>query len=164
MKFQNWLATLIAALAAAFLPACDYVNLKKIQPGITTGTEVRRWMGAPTAEHSNEDGSVTWEYNRQPNGIECPMITIGPDQVVVKVENALAEENLAGIREGMDKARVRRLLGKPGSVNQYQGLGEEVWDWRIAGVIPMEETHFHVHFDLGTGLVKKTSRRVEPKG
>jgi hypothetical protein len=161
MSLPNWLSATVAAVFAAFLPACDRANLQEIRPGVTTGPEVRARMGPPAAEYRNDDGTVTWEYNRQPGGVECHMITLGPDQVVTKVEQVLTEANLARIREGMDKEQVRRLLGRPGSINTFERLNEEVWDWRVAGTIPTEEAHFHVHFDTGSGLVKKTSRRVE---
>lgn len=163
MTLPRWLAATAAAVAAAVLPACDADNLKSIRPGVTTGPEVEARMGPPGVEYRNEDGSVTWEYSRQPSGIECHMITLGPDRVVVRVEQVLTEANLARVREGMDREQVRRLLGRPGSVNTYERLHEEVWDWRVAGTIPTEEAHFHVHFDTGSGLVKKTSRRVETR-
>lgn len=164
MNLPGWLSITIATVCAAVLPACDAVNLKEIRPGVTTAAEVRARMGVPSAEYPNDDGSTTWEYNRQPNGIECHMITVGPDQVVRKVEQVLTEANFARVREGMGKEEIRRLLGRPGSVNTFARLQEEVWDWQVAGTMPNEEAHFHVHFDTGSGLVKKTSRRVEPKG
>ena len=164
MKTPHWLATATSALAAAFLPACDAINLKEIKPGVSTAAEVRSRMGNPAEEYRNTDGSITWEFNRQPNGIDCYMITIGPDQIVQKVEQVLTEANMAKIVAGMDRDDVRRLLGKPGSIITYPNSNEEVWDWRVAGMIPTEEAHFHTHFDPETGLVKRTSRRVEPKG
>ena len=163
MNVPNWLSATVAAVVAAFLPACDYANLKEIKPGVTTASEVRARMGSPAAEYPNEDGTVTWEYNRQPNGVECHMITIGADQVVTKVEQVLTEANFAKVREGMDREQIRRLLGRPGSIKTFERLNEEVWDWRVAGTIPTEEAHFHIHFDSGSGLVKKTSRRVESR-
>ncbi len=164
MKLPGWITTATAAVAAAVLPACDGINLKELKPGVSTAAEVRSRLGNPAYEHRNDDGSVTWEYNRQPNGVECHMITIGPDQIVSKIEQALNEANLARVQEGMGKEAVRRLLGKPGTVTTFSNLGEEVWDWRVAGLTPAEEAHFHVHFALADGRVKKTSRRVEGKG
>lgn len=161
MSLPRWFAVTVAAISAAVLPACDNDNLKSIRPGVSTSAEVQARMGPPSAEYRNGDGTVTWEYNRQPNGIECHMITFGPDRVVTKVEQVLTEANFAKVREGMDRDEVRRLLGRPGAVNTFERLNEEVWDWRVAGTIPTEEAHFHVHFDTGSGLVKKTSRRVE---
>jgi hypothetical protein len=57
-----------SAIVAAALPACDYVNLKEIKPGVTTQADVRSRMGEPGFIHWNDDGTATWEYARQPNG------------------------------------------------------------------------------------------------
>jgi hypothetical protein len=161
MKAPLWLTAALSAIAA---PACDIVALHELKVGVSTAAEVRSRMGLPQAEHRNADGSVTYEYSRQPQGIDCHMITIGPDQVVKKIEQALSEPNLAKVVAGMDRDTLRRLLGKPGSVVTFPNSGEEVWDWRVAGMIPTEEAHFHAHLDPATGLVLRTSRRVEPKG
>jgi len=163
MKKPAWLGVAIAAVAGA-LPGCDYLNVKELKPGVSTAVEVRARMGQPTAEYTNPDGSVTWEFNRQPNGIECYMATIGSDQILRKIEQVLTEANLAKITAGMDRADVQRLIGRPGSVVTYANSNEEVWDWRVAGTIPTEEAHFHAHFDPAGGLVTRTSRRIEPKG
>jgi SmpA / OmlA family len=164
MKPTKWIAAAAAALGAALLPACDGVNLQALKPGVSTAEEVRARMGPPSAEHANADGSVTYEYNRQPQGADCYMITIGRDRIVQRIEQVLTEANLARVQPGMDRDDVRRLLGGPGSVSQFPAVNEEVWDWRVAGMLPTEEAHFHVHFDAATGLVTRTTRRVEPKG
>lgn len=164
MKFPAWITTAATAIIATALPACDYVNLQEIKPGLSTQAEVRKRMGEPSFIHWNNDGTATWEYNRQPNGIECHMISFGPDHIVSKVEQVLNDTSYASIRTGMSKDDVRRLLGAPGSKVVFDNLGEEIWEWRIAGMPPMDETYFMVHFDTGHGGVKKTSKRVQPKG
>ena len=164
MKTPNWLATALAALATAILPACDVVNLPAIKPGITSATEVRARLGKPGFEFTNADGSVTWEYSRQPSGTHCYMITIGSNQIVQKMEQVLNDANYAKVRDGMTRDEVRRLFGTPASKTVFTNLGEDIWEWRIEGMPPMEETYFMVHFDLASGGVRKTSRRVEPKG
>lgn len=164
MKLPAWLSSALAALGAALLPACDAINLPEIKPGITTATEVRSRLGNPGFEFSNEDGSVTWEYSRQPNGTTCYMITIGQDQIVEKMEQVLNEANFAKVRDGMSREEIRRLFGAPASTVVFRNLGEDIWEWRIEGMPPMEETYFMVHFDLATGGVKKTSKRIAAKG
>ena len=161
MRTPTWIVAATAAVSAAVLPACDVVNLQELKVGVSTAAEVRVRMGLPNAEHANTDGTVTYEYNRQPNGTECFMITIGTDQIVQRIEQVLTERNMAKVVPGMDKEEVQRLLGKPGSIAAYRNKNEEVWDWRVAGTIPTEEAHFHVHFDPNSGLVTGTSRRVE---
>lgn len=164
MKPSGWIASAIAAVASVMLPACDLVNLPEIKPGVTTASEVQSRMGKPGFEFQNTDGSVTWEYTRQPQGTQCYMITIGNDQIVQKMEQVLNEANYGKLREGMSAEAVRRLLGAPGSKVVFNNLGENIWEWRIEGMPPIDETYFMVHFDLQTGLVRKTSKRVVAKG
>ncbi len=163
MKLPAWIAAAASAVVAATLPACDYVNLKEIKPGVTTQAEVRSRMGEPGFIHWNDDGTATWEYARQPNGTSCSMISFGPDHIVRQVEQVLNDVNYGKGLVGMSKDDVRRLLGAPASKVVFDNLGEEIWEWRIEGMPPMEETYFMVHFDTGHGAVKKTSKRVQPK-
>ena len=164
MKLPTWISAAASAIVAAALPACDYVNLKEIKPGVTTQADVRSRMGEPGFIHWNDDGTATWEYARQPNGSSCYMITIGQDHVVAKVEQVLNDANYAKVRVGMSKDDIRRLLGAPGSKQTFENLREEIWEWRIEGMPPMDETYFMVHFDTDSGGVKKTSKRVAVKG
>lgn len=164
MKLPTWISALCAAVATVLLPACDSVNLQEIKPGLTTAAEVRSRMGEPGFKHWNDDGTATWEYSRQPSGVQCYMISFDRQEIVSKVEQVLNDASYARVRDGMAKDDVRRLLGAPGSKVVFDNLKEEVWEWRIEGVPPTEETFFMVHFDTTHGGVKKTSRRVAMKG
>ena len=164
MKASGWIGSALAAVASALLPACDMVNMQEIKPGITTATEVRARLGEPGFEFRNSDGSVTWEYTRQPSGTSCYMITLDKAQVVRSLEQVLNEANYAKVRDGMSKDDVRRLLGAPGSKVVFDNLREEIWEWRVEGMPPTEETYFMVHFDTGHGGVKKTSKRIAMRG
>lgn len=164
MNLPAWISTATAALATALLPACDAINLQEIKPGISTASKVQARMGKPGFEFQNDDGSVTWEYSRQPQGIVCYMITIGSDRIVQKMEQVLNDTNYGKVRPGMSRDEIRRLFGAPASKIVFDNLGEDIWEWRIEGMPPMDETYFMVHFDLVSGAVKKTSKRVAPKG
>lgn len=163
MKLAAWITAAASAIAAA-LPACDAVRLPEIKPGLTTQSEVRDRLGEPGFIHWNDDGTATWEYARQPGGTNCYMITFTPDLVVSKLEQVLNDTNYARVRQGMSQDEVRRLLGAPGSKVIFDNLGEEIWEWRIEGMPPLDETYFMVHFDIGHGGVKKTSKRIQQKG
>ena len=163
MTLLRAVSAAITTLAAALLPACDFINLPEIKPGQTTASEVRQRLGEPGAQYSNDDGSVTWEYDRQPSGTHCYMITIGPDQIVSKLEQVLTDANFAKAAAGLSKADIRRLYGRPGSIQAFDNLREEIWEWRVEGMPPTEETYFMVHFDSASKLVKKTSKRVAMK-
>lgn len=162
MKLPTWLSAVLAALVAV-LPACDYVALRELKPGVSTKADVQARMGVPSGEYQNHDGTLTLEYSRQPEGIDCYMVTLSPNQILISIEQVLTDENYARIVNGLSRDEVRRILGKPGSIKTYM-KPEEVWDWKVAGVIPTEEKHFHVHFDPATGKVLRTTSRIEPKG
>jgi outer membrane protein assembly factor BamE (lipoprotein component of BamABCDE complex) len=163
MKLPAWITATASALIAV-LPGCDYVNLQEMKPGITTQAEVRARMGEPGFVHWNNDGTATWEYARQPSGTNCYMISFGTNQVVTKIEQVLSDANYSKVRPGMSKDDIRRLFGAPATKQIFSNLREEIWEWRIEGMPPMEETYFMVHFNTDNGGVKKTSQRIQPKG
>jgi hypothetical protein len=82
--------------------------------------------------------------------------------IVSRFDQVLNEANY-GPAPGMSKDDVRRLLRSTGSKTGFANLREEIWEWRIEGEMPLEETYFMVHFDTGHGAVKKSSKRIEPK-
>ena len=156
------LSFLLGALALVGLAGCDAVNMKDLKPGVSTGYDVRDKFGTPGIEWRNDDGSVTWEYTRQPQGTECFMITVGPDNILRSIENVLTPDNFARIQPGWTKDQVRRLLGKPRSVQKFALKKEEVWDWQLPPEISVN-VFFNVHFDAA-GVVTGTSRSTEQKG
>ena len=168
MQHPTWITKLIttflASLVALILPACDVANLPRIKPGISTQLEVRDLMGHPEFVHENEDGTITWEYSRQPAGVDCYMIRFDKQDVVSHFAQVLTPETYGKIQPGMTQNEVRRLLGRPGSKTMFDNLQEEIWAWRIRGDMPMDEAYFLVHFTQFDSTVKRTSQRVEPKG
>lgn len=161
---MNALFRALAALASLIgFYGCDSAYLAKLKPGTSTAQEVREQLGAPEAEWRNSDGSATWEYPRGPEGTQCWMLTLNERGVLLKIEQALTEENFAKIEKGWSAARVRRLLGKPRNEASYPLKPEVVWEWRIAPTLPGANAFFHVHFDPD-GVVTRTSRREELPG
>ena len=143
MKLPAWITTATAALSAALLPACDYVNMKEIKVGLTTQAEIRARMGEPGFVHWNDDGTATWEYARQPNGSHCYMITFGQDQIVSKLEQALNEQNYARIRDGLSKDDVRRILAHPLVMIGSDGLPHDKHPHpRLWGTFPRVLGHY----------------------
>ena len=136
-------AALLSGLLAAFLPACDVVNLDKLKPGVTTMAQTREIMGEPTMEWQDPDGSVTWEYPRTPNGIVNYMMDFGPDKILRAVRQVLTEENFSSVYQGMTREQIRRLLGQPASEEYYSLKKEYVWDWKIKS-----ESGYNYFFDV----------------
>ena len=158
-RFMAWLCSLLSAIG---ITACDYINIRELKPGVSSALEVRDRFGPPQMEWSNGDGSVTWEYTRQPEGVECFMITIGPDQILRSIDQVLNEKSFARVENGMNSDQVRRLLGKPASSQFFQLKQETVWEWKIdqGQATGGEPTYFTVSFNtdgrvVGTGRYTK---------
>jgi hypothetical protein len=157
------LALLCGWFAAIGLPGCDYLNLCELQPGVSSAAEVRERFGPPQMEWLNTDGSVTWEYSRQPEGAECYMITVGPDNILRHIDQVLNEAQFARVQPGMSGDQVRRLLGRPASSQFFELKQETVWAWLIErGSTIGDPTYFTVAFD-GAGQVVGTGRYSTPK-
>lgn len=153
-----WLCTLFSVLGIA---ACDYLNLRELQPGVSTASEVRARFGPPHMEWANADGSVTWEFSRQPEGVECFMITIGPDSILRDIDQVLNEQTFARVVNGLNGDQVRRLLGKPARSQFFQLKQETVWEWKIAQSGPTgDPVFFTVSFNT-EGRVVGTGRHTQ---
>jgi len=151
-----WKRIAAALSVATWLGGCD-LGIEQLKPGISTAQEVRSVLGEPTYEWREADGVVVWEYAGPRAGYVTYMVTIGADGIMRALHQVLTDEYFAKIRPGMDKAQIRRLIGRPGETMTFAARNEEVWTWRHGAVMPDGIDEFHVHFDLG-GKVVTTSR------
>jgi outer membrane protein assembly factor BamE (lipoprotein component of BamABCDE complex) len=154
---------IVAALGvAAWVGGCD-VGIENLRPGVSTAQEVRKVLGEPTFEWREADGSVVWEFAGPRAGYVTYMVTIGADRVMRALHQVLADEYFAKVRSGMDKAQIRRLLGRPMEVMTFPARSEEVWTWRYGPVMPEGIDEFHVNFDLdGKVVTTSRSKTAEP--
>jgi hypothetical protein len=115
-----------ACLAALLLAACAPLPP---QPG-APAAEVRRSWGAPTGEHALPGGGTRLEYASGPYGRTTWMVDLGSDGRVLRARQVLSPETLLGLPAGqLDRAGLRRELGRPGEVQGVRG-GGETWYWR----------------------------------
>lgn len=164
---HRFLGVALCGLAFVFLAACDGINLGKLQPGVSTGQDVRAVMGEPTTEWRDGDGTMTWEYPRTPYGVVNYMIVFEPDQRLREVRQVLTEENFARVEAGMTREQIRRLLGKPAHEYYFRLKKEYVWDWKVPGVGADVNTarvnqFFNVHFNV-SGRVTRTSTNTDSR-
>jgi hypothetical protein len=152
-------ASLLGALFA--LSGCDQQRIAKLEEGVATEADVKREFGEPAAVYSEADGARTLEFPRQPNGQVNYMITIGADGKMSALRQVLKPAEFARVTPGMDKAEVRRVLGKPAKTSLYDlKPDEEHWDWRwLEGQLPKL---FIVTFDRD-GKVTKTASVDDPE-
>jgi len=153
----RWAAgcVLAAVTAVAALGGCDVQKIEKLEEGIATEADVRAQFGEPAAVYTEADGARTFEYPRQPEGQRNYMITIGSDGKMSALRQVLAPATFAKVTPGLDKAQVRRLLGRPGKTQVYALKNEEVWDWRYLD--SAENKLFSVTFDTNGVVVNANS-------
>ena len=144
----------VSAMLLALLAACDPQRISELEEGVATEADVRAKFGEPAAVYTDDSGSRTFLYPRQPAGQVNYMITVGPDGKMSALRQVLKPANFAKVVSGWDKAQVRRLLGRPAKTMRFALKREEVWDWRFAD--GNEAKLFSVTFDddgrvTGTG-------------
>lgn len=92
---------------------------------------MRREFGEPVAVFNEPDGGRTFEYPRQPEGQTNYFITIGADGKMSALRQVLKPAEFAKVKPGMDKAEVRKLLGRPAKTQRFDlKPDEEHWEWR----------------------------------
>ena len=163
MRLPRVFAVILAALSGALLPACDIVNLPEIKVGVTAQGEVKRRMGEPGFVHHDADGSVVWEYSRQPAGRTCYMIRFDRQGIVSEMVQVLSPPYFSRATPGLTPDEIRRLFGQPARRQVFENLNEEVWEWRVEGENPLDDSYFNVNFSLDEGRVKKSGLRIEHK-
>lgn len=152
---------LAAALPLLLLLGCDRRKIAELEEGVSTEADVRARFGEPAAIYPEANGDRTLEYPRQPAGTTNYMISIGPDGRMTSLRQVLKPADFARVRPGLDRAAVRRLLGRPARSEAYALKEEEVWDWRYADDDQVKI--FSVTFDRD-GRVVATASRLGPGG
>jgi hypothetical protein len=156
-----WKLPFVLLCALAVLAGCDQRRIDQLEEGLATEADVKRQFGEPASVSTEPDGSRTLEYPRQPEGQTNYFITIGPDGRMSALRQVLKESNFEKVAPGMDKAQVRRLLGRPAKMQAYALKQQESWDWRYAS--GGEAKVFSVTFDA-EGRVLNSASAADPKG
>ena len=158
---MNIFSRVTAALAAAAISTlallgCDEQKIKELEEGLSTEADVRAKFGEPERIWNEEDGSRTFEYNRQPAGARNYMITIGADGKMSALRQVLAPHNFENVQPGMDELAVRRLLGKPAKQMAFVLKQETDWDWNWIDP-PSREMVFTVTFGADGRVLRAAS-------
>ncbi len=145
--------------ASLLLTACDNQRIEALEEGVATEGDVRMKFGEPERVWDGENGSKIFEYNRQPEGTQNYMITIGADGKMSALRQVLSPVNFAKIQPGMPMETVRKMLGKPMKVTPFELKNVWHYDWRyMDGPNQSDKKIFTVVFDanlhvLSTGSV-----------
>ena len=120
----------LCVAVSALLGGCDRDRIGKLQEGVSTEEDVRAAFGRPENVWDEPGGARTLEYNRNPEGRQNYMVTIGPDGRMTALRQVLTPATFDRVRAGMPMEQVRRMLGKPAKKTPYALQAQEAWDWR----------------------------------
>lgn len=130
-RFADRLAGWALAAVVLVLGGCDQQRVAKLEEGVSTEADVKREFGEPKAVFNQADGGRTFEYPRQPEGQTNYFITINADGKMSALRQVLKPSEFAKIMPGLDKAEVRKLLGRPAKTQRFDlKPDEEHWEWR----------------------------------
>lgn len=148
-------ARVIAAMALACAAGC--ASFSAIAPGDSAQSVADR-VGKPVTVWKNSDGSELWQYPQGYYATQTFIVTVGADQRVREVHQALGEPYFSQVQAGMSRDDVFRLLGRPREIWYFPPRDEEVWTWRY-----YENTYmfFNVLFDRTQGKVRTVQRLEE---
>ena len=142
--WRAWVSVVMLMLVAA----CDPQHIRELEEGVATEADVRARFGVPENVWDAPQGARVFEYNRQPAGYQNYMITIGADGTMSALRQVLAPHNFAKVVPGMMMEDVRRMLGKPMRVTQYELKRQTHYDWRYRdGPNAVDAKIFSVVFD-----------------
>jgi hypothetical protein len=137
-----------SALCAALLAGCAADVYRVVKPGMPSA-EVAARVGKPTVVGQQADGTVYWDYSRQPYYTE--RVSFGPDDRVRDLRSLLTQQNFENLRAGMTPAEVAATVGPSYLFNQYAN-GTTVWTYRYSdlGVYKL----LHVTFDASGRMLR----------
>jgi hypothetical protein len=148
-------ASFFAEMLLVCIAGCS--NFSSIKPGDPADSITDR-VGDPTTVWKNEDGSELWQYPQGHYSTQTFVVSIGSDQRVKEVYQALSEPYFSKVGQGMSREDVQRLLGPPREVRDFPSRDEESWSWRYTDVGYMQ---FNVIFDRTHDRVKRVQRLQE---
>lgn len=118
----------VAALAA-MLSACAVFGVAEIPPG-TPRDQVLAKAGTPTRSVRLADGGERLQYSLQPAGHQAWMVDLDASGRVVRVYQALTDNNFVRIQPGWTAADIEREYGPPGKIDRVSSYHGKVWEYR----------------------------------
>jgi SmpA / OmlA family len=156
---SRFLPLIFVAFLSVALIGCDQKRMDELEETVSTEGDVRLKFGEPENIWEGPDGAKVLEYNRQPEGDQNFMITIGTDGKMAALRQVLTPANFATITPGMAMEDVRKLLGKPMKLTPYELKREIHYDWRYRdGPNATDRKIFTVVFDPDFRVINTESR------
>lgn len=154
MKTLLWIAGVM------LLAGCASYSGRGLAPGRSSAEEVEALMGPAAERRAGAAGESVLYYSRLPEGGQTYAARIGPDGMLVALEQRLAPEYIAKIAPGRSRAEdVRDLLGPPWSTDRLPRLMRDVWSYPMLGS-PYRKV-LYIQFS-GDGVVREVIVMNDP--
>lgn len=119
-------------LAVALLVAgCAATAFYGLEPGRSTEGDVRRALGEPAMSLPDADGSLRIAFPRGPLGTQTWMAFLSPEGRLLRLEQALTDDNLRRVTAGVAREDVLRLIGPPWRTIEFPNRRQVAWDYRF---------------------------------
>ena len=116
------------ALLVLLLSGCLASVSSLVQPG-QSEAQVRQALGEPTARHAGTTGGSRLEYSTGPAGRLTWMVDLDVQGRVQQVQQVLNERQFLLVKDGLPRAEVLRLIGRPSHI-VGMWRGGQIWSWR----------------------------------
>jgi len=123
----------VGGLVAALLLAtgCAVMDFQKLAPGRSTEADVRRALGEPAMVLPAADGSRQLAFPTGPFGTQTWMAYVSAEGRLLRLEQALTDDNLQRVSRGISQDEVLRLIGPPWRRVDFANKRQVAWDYRF---------------------------------
>ena len=149
---------LLAVLAVVLLSGCASYSGRDLQPGKATAGDVTALMGPPGMEVKRPNGDTWLYFPRNPWGRVTYVAALGPDGLLIDVEQRLTYDNIHSIKKDQRIEDVRLLLGPPREVWLMPRTGWPIWEyaWWFAN---KEMRVLWVYYSVDDGVVRRVTEQ-----
>lgn len=126
--------TLPFLAAALLLASCAAFDMRGLQPGQATESQVIAQLGQPALRLPQPGGGSALYYPQAPEGRQTYVAVLGPDGVLRSFEQRLVPQEFAKITKGTTADQVRGVLGPPWQVTHFRFKNQDVWEYKWLAV------------------------------
>jgi hypothetical protein len=150
----------LSASLGLILAACASYGGYGLQPGTSTGDDVRRVMGVPALVFDTREGGHELIYPRGPMGNETYVVFVTGGGAMQSIHQVLNDGNFDSLELGLTEDDVLRRLGPPRDTMAYPRSRTYSWDWKYMDAWGYPSI-FSVTFDAQGRVVSKFKERIE---
>ena len=110
------------------------LDVRGLQPGQATESQVIAKLGQPTLRLPQQGGGSALYYSLQPEGRQTYVAVLGPDGVLKSLDQRLVPQEFAKIGQGSTADQVRELLGPPWRITHFRFKNQDVWEYKWLAV------------------------------